>query len=202
MPLNWTKKAKTNEEGQIYGALLLVLAVALIYFTRVSFQLFYIPGRFLIPCNESAKTNSLIVEVAGETDHKGIYFLSPQRAKINDLIMTAGIVERWELDKALLNRNIISGHKIVIYKNDPHIKLESIASETRLALDMPININTANVEELMLIPGIGFKTADAIKELRERKKGFSKIEDLITVSGFGEKKFEKIKGYIYIEDGG
>jgi len=201
MPLSWIKKTETNGEGQIYGACLLVLTVALIYFVKMSFQLFYVPGRFLLPCNESTKPDRLIVEIAGETNRKGIYFLSPQKAKINDLLLTAAIAQKRGLDERLLNRSVLNGDRIVIFNDDPYIKLERMESETRLALDMPIDINRVNIEELMLIPGIGFKTAGAISELREKKKGFSKVEDLKTINGFGEKKFDRIKGYIYIGDG-
>ncbi len=201
MPLNWIKKTEANGEGQIYGACLFVLTVALIYFVKMSFQLFYVPERLLLPCNESTKPDKLIVEIAGETNRKGIYFLSPQKAKINDLITMAGIAEKGGLDKGLLIRSVISGDRIVIFNNDPYMKLERIESETRLALDMPVDINRVNVEELMLIPGIGFKTARAISELREKKGGISKVEDLKTINGFGEKKFDRIKSYIYIGDG-
>lgn len=62
-----------------------------------------------------------------------------------------------------------------------------------------ININTASVEELETLPGIGEKTAKKIIFYRENQKRFYAISDLINVSGIGEKKLEKIRKYILIE---
>ena len=63
-----------------------------------------------------------------------------------------------------------------------------------------ININTASAEELQRIPGIGPSMAARILEFRQelQKQGgrFQAPEDLLQVSGIGEKKFEKMKAYI------
>ena len=201
MPLNWIKKIITGDERQIYGAELLVLGIACIYFLQMSLHVLCLPGNFSLPCSEITKTDSVIVEISGETNHKGIYFLSAERSTINDLFMAAGILKERKWDKELLNTNITSGNKVAVCGHYPYIKLENIDPKTRLALDLPVDINTANVEDLILIPGIGLKTAGKIIELREALNGFSKIEDLIKMSDFGTKKFNRTKDYLYIRDG-
>lgn len=60
-----------------------------------------------------------------------------------------------------------------------------------------ININTASKEELMSLSGIGEKKADEIIEYRESQK-FGQIEDIMNISGIGEKTFEKLKDSITI----
>ncbi len=62
-----------------------------------------------------------------------------------------------------------------------------------------IYINTASVEELITLPGIGEKTAEKIVFYRNKYGKFRTINDLINVSGIGEKKLDKIKKYILIE---
>ncbi len=65
------------------------------------------------------------------------------------------------------------------------------ATETKVAL------NSATKEELMTISGIGESKAISIIEYRE-KSPFTKIEDILNVSGIGEALFEKIKAFITI----
>lgn len=60
-----------------------------------------------------------------------------------------------------------------------------------------ININTASLEELMTLNGVGEAKAKAIIEYRTKSK-FQNIEDIKNISGIGDKAFEKIKDYITV----
>ncbi len=60
-----------------------------------------------------------------------------------------------------------------------------------------VNINTASVEELATLPGIGQSTAEKIVKYRQNHK-FEKTSDLMEVKGIGEKKFEKIKSQLSV----
>lgn len=61
-----------------------------------------------------------------------------------------------------------------------------------------LNLNTATVEQLEALPGIGRKTAERILEQRQKAGGFKKIEDLMSVKGVGEKSFLKLKPMITV----
>ena len=61
-----------------------------------------------------------------------------------------------------------------------------------------INLNSATVEQLDELPGVGESTASAIVEDRESNGPFSSVEDLMRVSGIGEKKFAKMKDRICV----
>lgn len=56
-----------------------------------------------------------------------------------------------------------------------------------------VNLNTATVEQLDGLPGIGAKMAARIVEYRQKNGPFKKIEDLMNVQGIGEKNFLKLK---------
>lgn len=62
-----------------------------------------------------------------------------------------------------------------------------------------ININTALVADLTVLPGIGEVMAERIIEYREQNGNFKKPEDIMKVKGIGEKKFEKIKDFVIVE---
>ena len=59
-----------------------------------------------------------------------------------------------------------------------------------------IDINTASLQQLQLLPGIGEVLAQRILDYRAERGSFSTIDELKNVSGIGEKKFEEIKPYI------
>ncbi len=63
----------------------------------------------------------------------------------------------------------------------------------------PININTADVETLDMLPGIGEGIAQRIIDYRNENGNFEKTEDIMNVSGIGEKTFEEIKDLIICE---
>ncbi len=61
-----------------------------------------------------------------------------------------------------------------------------------------ININTASMEELIVLSGIGEGRAAEIIKYREENKQFTQIEDIMQISGIGEKTFEEIKDKITV----
>lgn len=61
-----------------------------------------------------------------------------------------------------------------------------------------VNINSATVDELVSLPGIGPSYAQRIVEYREKNGPFKKVEDLLNVRGIGEKTFERIRDRITI----
>jgi len=59
------------------------------------------------------------------------------------------------------------------------------------------NINTAGIEELSALKGIGTSTAEKIVKYRKEHK-FEKAEDLMNVKGIGQKKFDAIKAELSV----
>ena len=59
-------------------------------------------------------------------------------------------------------------------------------------------MNTATVEELMSVPGIGQVIAQRIVEFREKNGPFKSIDDLLKVQGIGEKSLARIKDHLSV----
>ena len=73
----------------------------------------------------------------------------------------------------------------------------STAAETSAA-DARINLNTASLEELDSLPGIGPATAKLILEYRQQYGGFAAPEEIMNVKRIGEKTYEKLKDRIRV----
>ena len=65
-----------------------------------------------------------------------------------------------------------------------------------------VNINTATIEELTTLPGVGPTLAGRVVEYREKAGRFASVEELLNVKGIGEKNFEKIAEWLTVGDPG
>lgn len=80
-------------------------------------------------------------------------------------------------------------------RQETRAKQSTAASQTRPG---PINLNTATREELMSLSGIGEVKADAILAYRAENGAFQSVEQLLEVSGIGEKTLEKLRSQICV----
>lgn len=76
---------------------------------------------------------------------------------------------------------------------------EQAGSGNADASDGLVNINTADVARLCTLPGVGEARAKAIIEYREKQGGFQKKEDIMQVSGIGEKMYARMEVYLTVE---
>lgn len=181
---------------QLCGAVVIVLITTFIYVGRFSlhhFRPFHAPS---ISYAEKT-TGAAVVELTGDTDHKGIYFLPP-KTSVSDLFRIAKVTNIRRFEEKTLAVVLGTGEKVIIDSNQ--IKIKEIDAAKRIALDIPININSARTYDLVLIPSIGKKTAQAIVKLREKAGGIISIDDLLKIYGMSEKKLNKIKKYLYVND--
>ena len=61
-----------------------------------------------------------------------------------------------------------------------------------------INLNTASVEQLTALPGVGPKLAARIVEHRQKEGSFKSAQELMNVKGIGEKNFQKLQTYLTV----
>ena len=64
--------------------------------------------------------------------------------------------------------------------------------------EKPVNINTANSEQLQQVPGIGPATAQKILQMRRSYGPFKSVDDLLAIRGLGEKRLNKMRKYLTV----
>ena len=143
-----------------------------------------------------------IVHVDGAVAAPGVYELEGSDLRLNDAVEAAGgLLPGADTSALNLAAPLTDGAKVHVPKEGEVAVGGEASSGVAGAADGAealININTATVEELCTLPGVGEATATAIVEERTRNGPFTMPEDLMRVSGIGEKKFARVKDLICV----
>lgn len=144
---------------------------------------------------------TIVVDVSGAVASPAVVGLE-QGARVQDAIAAAGGLTG-DADISALNRAAVcaDGQKIYVPRQGETAQASGavLGSDPTVAgASSLVNINTADEATLDGLPGVGPSTAQAIIEDREANGAFASIEDLMRVSGIGEKKFEKLKSAICV----
>jgi len=150
------------------------------------------------------------VYVSGEVGAADVYEL-PAGSIVADAVAIAGdFTEEAAADLINLAQPLADGMHIHIPAaseveaegQQPIISGPASAVSSAAAADRDgerININSASLEELEKLPGVGPATAQKIIDYRESNGPFEEIEEIMEVSGIGEAKFEQMEGLITVE---
>lgn len=137
----------------------------------------------------------IYVDIKGQVAYPGVYKVIKE-TRLFQLIQQAGGL-REHADDLAVNLSMKLYDQTVVYI--PHINEEYPSiHEGGSSSSGVVNINQASKEVLMSLPGVGEVTANDIIAYRNEHSGFSKIEDLMNVSGIGEATFERLKDLISI----
>lgn len=90
-----------------------------------------------------------------------------------------------------LQQDLLSGDRITIYEHEAIVT--KFSGRKRIALGIPIGINSATSEDLTAIPGIGQELAKRITDYRKNIGRFQNIDELDNIEGIGNKKLANIK---------
>ena len=155
---------------------------------------------------------NIVVHVIGEVKKPGVIKLKEGSRIIDAINKCGGQTEEADLSKINLAYVLDDGSQIYI----PRIK-EDIQNTTIMKTEagenvivnnvtqgedeksIKVNLNTATLEKLMTLPGVGESTAKKIIEYRNQNKKFNSVDELKNVSGIGEAKLNALKEYVYVK---
>lgn len=154
---------------------------------------------------QTESLQQIVVFVCGAVKSPGVYQLKPGSRAADALAAAGGMREDAQSDIFNLAQEVSDGQQIRI----PYIGEEAQAAQADQREDQSskdnssqpskVNLNTANVQQLMTIPGIGQAKANSIVKYRQERGSFSSVEEIMQIEGIKQGVFEKIKDYICVE---
>lgn len=147
---------------------------------------------------ETPTSGEVVVHVAGAVSAPGVYTL-PADSRVDDAVRAAGATADADLSQLNLAQKLADGQKITVpAAGETPAPADNAAPSDSSQSDALININTATQEELETLPSIGEVRAQAIIAYREEHGGFRTTDELMEVSGIGEKIFADISPHITV----
>jgi competence protein ComEA len=147
-----------------------------------------------------------IVHVAGAVRRPGVYRLQPG-ARIDDALREAGgATARADLSAVNLAAKAEDGRQVLVPER-PRPAGGAGAGGAATATDpaaagalpgQPLNLNTATLEQLDTLDGIGPTLAQAILDYRDENGGFGSVDELAQVPGIGEKRMASLREQVQV----
>ena len=160
---------------------------------------------------ENISNKEITVYVSGEVNKSGVVTLKEGDRLAVAVEKLGGTTKKADLNNINLAIRVKDEEHYIIPKigeakqedlkdvnNTKDIENTEIKNENTAKDSSKININTATLEELDKLPGVGEATANKIISHREENGQFKNIEDIKNVNGIGDKKFENMKELICV----
>lgn len=144
----------------------------------------------------------VVVDVAGKVREPGIVTL-PAGSRVFEAIERAGGI-KGSLKEPTLNlaRQLVDGEQILVGVEpaDPAAAAASSGADSSGAAGPggAVNLNSATLEQLDSLPGVGPVTAQSILDWRQENGRFTAVDDLLDVSGIGEKTLEDLRDRVTV----
>ena len=145
----------------------------------------------------------IYVDVKGEVHHPGVYQMKAEN-RVKDLIEAAGGFTPLADDQKLNLAQLLEDQMVIIVPQkgeevNSELAQAPTSQKKEVGKEGKVNINTATVEELKTLKGIGEKKAEAIIEYRKKNGSFKNKEELMKVRGIGKKLYESFQERVIVQ---
>ena len=155
---------------------------------------------------EAPEEVTLYVYVCGAVRRPGVYTFAPDERWYAAVEKAGGLTEEADPDQVNLALPLADGQRLYIpRKGEEAVSSgngtgwEEAAPAQEAVGQSLVNLNTADAEELITLPGIGKTRAESILAYRKERGRFQRPEELMQVEGIKEKTYEKLRDFITIE---
>jgi competence protein ComEA len=142
---------------------------------------------------------SVVVHVAGAVHRPGVYRLRAG-ARVDDAISRAGGAKpRADLTQVNLAAEVEDGRQILVPRRVAAAAAPIAGGDAATQQPgVPLNLNTATLEQLDELPGVGPATAQKILDYREEHGGFGSVEELGQVPGIGDVRMASLRDQVRV----
>ena len=182
----------------VIGILIGLVVAGLVYLTARA------PQGQPVELMPSPTPQPIVVYVTGAVNRPGVYRLPVESRLVDAVQQAGGFMPGADFSQINLADKLEDGAQIVIPGGGeiPTPQL-TIGGDGLLVTPTPpagqlLNLNTATVEQLDQLPGIGPTSAKAIIEYRTANGKFNVLEDLLKVPGIGQSALDEIRGLVVI----
>ena len=145
----------------------------------------------------AATRAELLIDVSGAVHRSGVYKL-PAGSRINDALLKAG-GETEKADLTLVNRAALltDGQQVLVPEKVTATAAAATSSGVSApATTAPVRLNSATLEQLDELPGVGPSTAQRIIDYRTANGPFKSVDELDSVSGIGPAKLAELRDLV------
>ena len=156
--------------------------------------------------DERGPAAAVIVHVAGAVRRPGVYRLKEGMRVDDALRLAGGATRRADLAAVNLAAEVQDGRQVLVPERAPRPATPGAAAGATAGAtgavagtaagtgaSAPVNLNTATLEQLDALEGIGPATAQSIIDFREEQGGFGSVDELARVPGIGEKRMATLR---------
>jgi competence protein ComEA len=138
--------------------------------------------------------SKLVVDVAGAVRQPGLHELAPGTRIADAVAAAGGATAKADINAVNLAAPIADGEQIVVPARGAGAA--GASSGAAPSTTAPLDLNSASLEQLDALPGIGPTTAQKILDYRQAHGSFHSIADLDAVPGIGQGRLEQLKGLV------
>ncbi len=153
-------------------------------------------GSFATTSTTAAAT--VLAHAAGAVRSPGVYSL-PAGARVRDLVDAAGgAAHDADLDRINLAAPVADGSQVYVPRKGEAVPSGAPGGAGETAPAGPLDLNTATLEQLDALPGVGPATAKAILDERAKRGRFGSVDELLDVRGIGPAKLDAIRDLVTV----
>ena len=194
----WESWSLTVKAAVIGGVLLLLVGAGGLFSKKEEAveDVTVVETTMLVEKTEVSTTQEAVifVDIKGAVNNPGVYQMKSGDRVKDALDAAGGLTDEADSQKVNLAQRVEDQMVIIVPKvGEEATEIPTGATSKEASKEGKVNINTATVEELKTLKGVGEKKAEAIIEYRKKNGSFKTKEDLMKVRGIGKKLFESFQ---------